>query len=187
MVAQVKPAQTEERELVRAVVRKDRKATAEFVSLHVDAVYSYVRHRLIPRIDSVDDLVQEVFLAAWRSLEDFRGESSLESWLLGIARHKVEDYYRSCLRQPVSFEDEPEGDPPLDLDLDEHLDRARLQEKTRKVLEGLPEVYSLVLLWRYWEHRSANEMAAQCGKSEKAIERILARAREAFKRRWRDA
>jgi RNA polymerase sigma-70 factor (ECF subfamily) len=185
-VTQVKPARTEERELVRAVVCKDRKATAEFVSLYSDAVYSYVRHRLIPRIDLVDDLVQEVFLAAWGSLEAFRGESTLESWLLGIARHKVEDYYRSRLQQPVSFEDEPEENVTLDLALDEQLDRARLQEKTRKVLEGLPEIYSLALLWRYWERRSANEMAGQCGKSEKAIERILARARQAFKRRWTD-
>ena len=109
------------------------------------------------------------------------------SWLLGIARHKVEDYYRSRLREAVSFDDEKGEAPIFDLGLDEHLDRARLQEKTRKVLEALPEIYSLALLWRYWEHRSAQEMATESGKSEKAIERILARAREAFKRRWTDA
>jgi DNA-directed RNA polymerase specialized sigma24 family protein len=41
-----------------------------------------------------------------------------------------------------------------------------------------------VLLWRYWEHRSAAEMAAATGKTEKAIERLLYRARKAFRMKW---
>jgi DNA-binding GntR family transcriptional regulator len=39
----------DERELVAAVLRKDRKAAAQFVAAHIDAVYSYARHRLAPR------------------------------------------------------------------------------------------------------------------------------------------
>src|SRR5438094_3564228 len=90
-----------DKELAAAILRKDRKATAEWVSLYADSVYTYVRRRLVPRADRVDDVVQEVFLAAWESLGQFegKGNSSLGSWLLGIARHKVEDYYRRCLRQ----------------------------------------------------------------------------------------
>lgn len=179
--------QTGDTALVEAVLRKDRKATAEFVALYADAVHSYVRQRLIPRADLIDDLVQEVFLAAWESLSYFRGDSPLRSWLLGIARHKVEDYYRSRLRAPEALP-EDEGSVPESLliepRLDEFLDRERLQARTRHVLESLPETYSLALLWRYWEKRSAQEMAAQTGKTEKAIERLLARAREQFRRRW---
>ena len=51
---------------------------------------------------------------------------------------------------------------------------------------GLPEVYSIALLWRYWEKRSAREMALATGRTEKSIERILARARALFKKRWND-
>src|SRR6516225_2716979 len=102
-----------DRELVAEILSKDRKATAEFVARYADHVYAYVRRRLIPRADLVDDLVQEVFLAAWESLDKFRGDSSLRSWLLGIARHKVEDHYRSQLRElPIGEEDEVEGDGP---------------------------------------------------------------------------
>ena len=53
-------------------------------------------------------------------------------------------------------------------------------------LHSLPETYSTPLLWRYWEHRSAAEMAERTGKTVKAIERLLARARSEFKRRWLD-
>src|SRR6516165_12705768 len=96
-----------DRELVAEVLRKDRKATAEFVDRYADHVYGYVRRRLIPRADLADDLVQEVFLAAWESLDKFRGDAPLRSWLLGIARHKVEDHYRKRLRE-LQFQDEDE-------------------------------------------------------------------------------
>src|SRR5687767_5615086 len=98
-------------ELVRAILERDRKATAEFVSLYGDAIYSYVRRRLLPRADLVDDLVQDVFVAALGNLAAFAGTSSLRTWLLGIARHKIEDYYRECLRQPAPLSDlEEDGD-----------------------------------------------------------------------------
>lgn len=173
--------------LVAAVLQRDRKATAEFLSLHADSIYSYVRSRLIPRADLVDDVFQEVFLAAWQGLAGFRGASSLRSWLLGIARHKVEDYYRLKLREALPIETE-EGDPlPLILEpeLDQAVDLWRLTRKVQQILGTLPEAYSLALLWRYWENCSAAEMAAKTGRIEKAVERMLARAREQFKSRWK--
>ncbi len=183
----ISPA-SDDSQLVAAVLRKDRKATAEFVSLHADHVYAFVRTRLIPRTDLVEDLVQEVFLAAWQNLEKFQGTSSLRSWLRGIARHKVEDYYRLRLREPVSIDGDDEDPLPIPVypEFDTLVDRKRLSEKIQRVLRSLPEIYCLTLLWRYWEDRSATEMAAQTGRTEKAVERLLARAREQFMRRWND-
>ena len=45
----------DDKELAAGVLRKDRKATAEWVSLYADSVYTYVRRRLVPRADRVDD------------------------------------------------------------------------------------------------------------------------------------
>jgi RNA polymerase sigma-70 factor (ECF subfamily) len=170
--------------LVDAVLRRDRKAAAELVDRYADAVYGYVRHRLAPRLDRVDDLVQEVFLAALASLAGFRGASPLRSWLLGIARHKVENYYRDQLRQPGPLVDD-EAEPLAELPVqDETLDRERAAHRTQRILRQLPEAYSLALLWRYWEGRSAREMADATGRTEKAIERMLARARARFRELW---
>lgn len=139
----------------------------------------------MPRTDAVEDLVQDVFIAAWQYLPGYRGQSPLASWLMGIARHKVEDHYRRRLRQWESWEDgspEPadQSAPPADL----VIDRRRMSEKAQRVLGELPEHYTAVLLWRYWEQRPAKEIAAATGRTEKAVERLLARARENFKRRW---
>jgi RNA polymerase sigma factor (sigma-70 family) len=69
-------------------------------------------------------------------------------------------------------------------DIQESLDRDRMRQKTQRVLQELPDQYRLVLLWRYWEKASAREMALKTGKTEKAIERLLARARADFRERW---
>ena len=177
----------EEQALLGAVLAKDRKAAAEFVSRYADPVYAYVSRRLAPRRDLVEDVVQDVFLAALQKLATFAGQSSIVGWLLGIARHKVEDVYRAKLREPDPLPDD--GDAPgagstVDPGLDELIDAARAEEKTRRILERLPAAYSAALLWRYWEQRSIREMAAQTDKTEKAIERLLARARISFRRLW---
>jgi RNA polymerase sigma-70 factor, ECF subfamily len=172
--------------LVAEILRKDRKATAEFVERFADCVYSYVRRRVMPQAEAVEDLVQEVFLAAWNSLGSFRGEASLRHWLLGIARHKIEDYYRKRLREPEVPEEIDEELPELVVipKYEDELDRAANLEKTYRVLAKLPENYGLVLLWRYLEQRSASEMARLTGRTEKAIERLLARARDHFRKEW---
>jgi RNA polymerase sigma-70 factor (ECF subfamily) len=176
-------------ELAAAVLRKERKATAEFVNRFSNGQYAYLHRRLVPRTDLVDDLLQEIFLAALVSLERFQGRSSLRAWLHGIARHKVEDHYRQQLRHPEGVPDddlESESALALEPPFDESLDRERLETRTRQVLESLPDPYRAALLWRYWEGRNAQEMAMRTGKSEKAIERLLARARQQFRRRWKD-
>jgi RNA polymerase sigma-70 factor (ECF subfamily) len=175
---------TSDQQLVADILRRDRKATAQFVAQHSDAIYAYVRHRLSPRTDLVDDTVQDVFVAALGSLAHFRGTSSLRAWMLGIARHKVEDFYRRQLRAPEQLDNEnaePAADTPLP---DEALDRQRAQVRTQTVLRQLPEQYSLALLWRYWENRSVRDIAEATGRTEKAIERTLARARARFRALW---
>lgn len=168
---------------------RDRKATARFVAEHSDAIYGYVRFRLAPRRELTDDVVQEVFLAAWKNLDSYRGQSSLRTWLLGIARHKVEDVYRQRLREPDPLDPQeppseiPESQPHLDFVLDRESAEARIQE----ILRALPEHYGMVLLWRYWEERSIRDIALAVGRTEKSIERTLARARSLFRRRWEDA
>jgi RNA polymerase sigma factor (sigma-70 family) len=181
-VVESSPAQSDERELIASVVRKDRKAAARLVAAHIDTVYSYVRHRLSPHADLVDDVVQDVFLAALNGLAAFEGQSSLRTWLIGIARHKIEDIYRQRLRTALVLDLDGTEDEPTayEIPLDEQIDKARAGAKARRVLDRMPERYALILLWRYWEQRSA----AAIGTTEKSVERLLARARAKFKELW---
>ncbi len=167
-----------------AILDRDRKAIADLVSLHADAIYRFIYHRL-DRREAVDDLVQDVFLAALNAIGTFRVESSLRTWILSIARHKIADYHRARLRSLV-FEDADtrSDEPATDMRIDELVDRRRLEEHARAVLATLSDSYRAVLVCRYWDQRSVGEIAEMSGKSEKSVERLLARARQQFKRRW---
>jgi RNA polymerase sigma-70 factor, ECF subfamily len=172
--------------LAKAVLDRDRKAAAEFVQQLTGPVHQFVFRRLFPRTNAVDDLVQEILFAGWRGLSRYQGESSLTSWILGIARFKVADHYRAILRDSVGLGDESEGmevvdsAPPPDkaADLQSHAETAA------EILAGLKEEYRLVLRWRYWDESSAREMAKELGRSEKSVERLLARARAAYAVSW---
>ncbi|HEY3202131.1 MAG TPA: sigma-70 family RNA polymerase sigma factor [Thermoanaerobaculia bacterium] len=182
-------AASPDRPLLDAIRDGDRKEIARFVDLHADAVYRFVHHRL-DRPEALDDLVQEIFLAAWRALPHFRGESEVGTWLLGIARHKIGDYYRDRLRNldlsAVIDEDSLPESLRIAPTVDERIDGQRREARTRQILSTLPDPYRAVLVWRYWDQRSSAEMAAISGHTEKSIERLLARARALFRRRWND-
>ena len=180
-------AVTDERRLVASVLEKDRKATADFVDKCADWAYPFLRRRLVPRPEVVEDVLQEILLAAWQALPTYRGNSGLQSWVLGIARHKIDDYYRKRIREEdLSEEEDSAVEPATAPMVEQQLDSAAQQEKVQKILACLPETYALALIWRYRDEKSAREMAQLSGKTEKAMERLLARARENFRTRWND-
>jgi RNA polymerase sigma-70 factor (ECF subfamily) len=183
--AAAEPVPVADLRLVGEVLAKDRKATAEFVARCTDWVYPLVCYRLSPRAELVEDIMQEILLAAWRNLRNFRGDASLRSWVTAIARHKVEDYYRKRIRaMEIEEQDGDAAEPSVVPMLERQLDSAKQRQRLRETLTLLPEAYGIALLWRYHDGKSVREMAQLTGKTEKAMERLLARAREHFRRRW---
>ncbi len=61
-------------------------------------MYRYVLARC-SRPDVAENLVQEAFLAALRSRESYSGKSTERTWLMGILKHKLMDYYRTRMRE----------------------------------------------------------------------------------------
>lgn len=170
-------------QLAAAVLARDRKATARLVELHTDAVYRYVWRRLNPRLEMVDDIVQESFVAAWKALRTYTGESSLQTWLIGVARFKVEDHYRRTLGRSL-LEMETGEDIPGNEDLQASVEGAEQAARVLSVLSKMSYDYAIALRWRYWEGRPAKEIAMASGRTEKAVERLLARARQQFREKW---
>ena len=60
---------------------------------HGDALFRFALLRTSRR-DIAEDLVQETLLAAWRSRDGFRRDSSERTWLVGILKNKIRDHYR---------------------------------------------------------------------------------------------
>lgn len=132
----------------------------------------------------VDDLVQESLLEAWRGRASFRGEASLLTWVLGIARRRALARRRSSARREEilrALRALEEAPVPADL-----LGEEETARRVRAALEEIEPAYAEVLALRYLEGRTPREIAGALGESEKAVESRLHRAREALRDRLKE-
>jgi len=110
-------AQCSDTELVERSRRGDEVAFAALVTRHKPVVFSFLRYALPSREDA-EDVTQETFVRAYLSLARFRGESTFVTWLLGIARHCIQSYWRArCVTESVDDTPPKEAESLPDVEL----------------------------------------------------------------------
>ena len=80
---------------------KDKPDPTTWVDAHGDVLYRYALLR-VKDTHVAEDLVQETFISALEGLAAFKGGSSVRTWLVGILKHKILDYFRRSTREIVS-------------------------------------------------------------------------------------
>lgn len=86
--------------LVRAAAVGDREAFEVIVERYGPAMHDYAR-RVLRDPGDAEEAVQDAFVAAWRALPGFRGESRLKTWLFSLTQHKAIDLGRRSRAVPV--------------------------------------------------------------------------------------
>lgn len=144
--------------LVGAACDGDRSAFGLLYHRYARMVHGILLCRVPPR--EVDDLVQEVFLAALRQLPSLREHSRFGGWLATITRNRANDYYRR--RGTADKATEPLEDEHTQSSATDH---ATEQEAamTLAVLRMLPETYREPLMLRLVEGMTGPEIAARIG------------------------
>jgi RNA polymerase sigma-70 factor (ECF subfamily) len=172
-------------DFVRRVVSGDEEAIRIFFERYADPLFAFIFHHLDSTRQEAEEVWQTTLLAATNSLSTYRGEGKLFSWLCAIARHKIIDYRRRGGYSADVFSDLPSqrlsdsiGSAPLPEDI-------LLEQATRmlvvKALAELPDDYRLSLVERYVHERSVREISELLGRSYKATESLLSRARSSFR------
>ena len=146
---------------------------------HLPTVFNRVRY-VIPEAD-VEDVTQEVFIAAMKSLNAFRGESLFSTWLRALTNFKVAEYYRRKNRKQVPREApiiEAEMLPDESADLHPE-DRIAL----RKSLASLPEKYQDVILLRFADGMQFDEIAKTMHSNLETTKSLFRRAVAALRKK----
>ncbi|HEU4796556.1 MAG TPA: sigma-70 family RNA polymerase sigma factor [Pyrinomonadaceae bacterium] len=136
--------------LVKAVLEGDREGFGQLYGLYAPLVHGILLAR-VPRAE-VDDLVQDIFLHAFKKLHTLRDESAFGPWIAMIARNRAVDYHRRS-RATVEITDDLCGSD-------------KQQSKAAEVLElirGLPEAYRETLVLRLVEGMTGPEIATRTG------------------------
>lgn len=140
-------------------------------------VYGYLLARC-GRKALAEDLAAETFLAAVQECRRTRTDPTV-GWLVGIARHKLADHWRALAREErglhvvASQQESESGTDPWDEEIDALLAREVLREQS--------PLHRAALTLRYLDGLPVGEVAGVLGRSERATESVLARARTAFR------
>ena len=73
----------------------------ELVSNYSDELYSWAYHKTKQK-EAAQDLVQETFIVAYEKLDQFKNKSSIKTWLFGILKNKIADYFRTLVKQNIT-------------------------------------------------------------------------------------
>jgi RNA polymerase sigma-70 factor (ECF subfamily) len=147
---------SEDEVLVRRFQRGEEAAFDELVDRHRRRVFA-LACRLVGELEA-DDLAQEVFLAAYRSLATFRGDSSFSTWLYRITVHICSHHLRRR-RLPTTDLEEEYADARSDHDPVRVVLRGELKERVRQAIDALPYKLRLVLVLRDMHGLSYEEIA----------------------------
>jgi RNA polymerase sigma-70 factor (ECF subfamily) len=173
----------DETRLIEKSRQGDAEAFTQLVSAHQGRVRAYVGGT-IHRPEVVDDLAQEVFLSAFRSLDSYKAEAPFGVWLLGIARHKtlmhLRHEVRRLARETKALDLVLAHLNVQSLEADEMLISRREQEiaALQRCLASLPGGGADLIADRYFRARSIAEMAQASGKREGTIRMSLLRLRQ---------
>jgi RNA polymerase sigma-70 factor (ECF subfamily) len=168
-----------EHELLCALKVGDSAAVREWFSGYKPALERMISVKVAVLAD-VDEIVQQTFLNSLRQLPLFRGEASLKTWMYSIARHEVADYYRKKYAKKA-LQTLPLSDLLLSVPID---DAQATSQKVTEVLEKMSDRSRELLLQKYVDGKQVMAIAAEFGKSVKAIESELFRARGEFRVLW---
>lgn len=178
-----RPAPTSESEEDRdaALVRRCRNGDLESYGLLVQRHQTRVT-ALVSRIlgttaspDDVDDAVQDVFVQAWRALPRFRNEARFSTWLYRIATNMaIKQWHKNKRRALIVSEDDlPEGarqalasSAPAP---EAEAERRARDLALRRAIETLPEKQRTVVLLRYFEDCSCEEIGQMLGCSSGTV------------------
>ena len=136
--------------LVGAALEGDRDGFGRLYGLYAPLVHGILLAR-VPR-GEVDDLVQDIFLHAYRKLDTLRDKAAFGPWIAMIARNRAVDFYRRT-RETVEITDDVRGSNTSDARANEILE----------LIRSLPDAYRETLVLRLVEGMTGPEIAARTG------------------------
>ena len=161
-----------EASLVRAVRAGDRDAFGRLYSLYAPMVHGILLAR-VPWAE-VDDLVQDVFLVAFRKVRMLRDYNAFGGWIAMIARNRAHDFHRRSkkteeLPQDIAVQNETEANTDA--------------ERILSIVQALPDAYRETLVLRLVEGMTGPEIASRTGLTPASVRVNLHRGMKLLRER----
>jgi len=157
--------------MVRQVLRGNRSAYADLVQAHQGRALACAHH-LCGDFETAQDIAQEAFVAAYRSLPDLQDPAAFGAWLHGIVRNLCRKHAAKRPPPMVSLEQDPVPEPAAPPNRDIEME---------SLLQTLPLADREVLAARYLQELDYEEIAQMLGISVNNVRVRCFRARQALR------
>ena len=162
-------SEIEEKELHRLLLlpQTRRGALEQVVRQYRQQLYWTVR-RVVISHDDADDIIQNVWLKAWKNLDHFRQDAHISTWLYRIAVNESLDFLRKKKLQTIFDADDLAGITER-LVADNYFDGDHTQQLLQQAIAQLPDVQRMVFTLRYYDEMKYSEMSKLLNTSEGAL------------------
>ena len=145
-----------------------RRAFNEVISRYSEPLYWQIR-RMVQSHDDASDLLQNTYLKAWQSIENFRGDAKFSTWLYKIAiNESITFLAQERRRQNISLDDQAASLAAI-IEADTNIDGDRLAMRLRQAIASLPEKQRLVFNMKYYDDLKYEEIYQILGTSVGAL------------------
>jgi RNA polymerase sigma-70 factor (TIGR02943 family) len=166
----------------------------KWIDLYADYLFNYTISRVNDR-EIAQDLVQDTFLAALKSMKNFKGEANERTWLISILKRKIIDYYRKInsnkgkaeVRITSNNDSETDGDwleervaDPFDKTAEDTMQNTELGEAIFKCLSKLPEKQAEIFRMKTIEGLETEDICKELNITSSNLWVIIHRARTAM-------
>jgi RNA polymerase sigma factor (sigma-70 family) len=169
--------------LVRRALTGDQQAFTQLVERYKDPVYN-LAYRMLGNQTEAEDVAQETFVKAYTQLGTYKDTHKFSTWLLSIASHLAIDLLRRRRFVAMPLEDTPvvEWVPDAGAGPEEAALIEEQHDEMQHLLRQLPEKYRSVVVLRYYQDMSYEEIAAALHLTPALVKARLHRARELLAR-----
>ena len=164
-----------EAELIAAAQRGDRRAFDSLVGSYRPLLRGLLARR-VENAESVDDILQETWMAAWTKLPEYTHRSRFKAWLFGIAVHKVGDHHRSRARS-MAEQFTPEIERTMTTQNDPYA-AVDMRDALNSVLAQLPEAQREVIELYYYAGLTLPEIAETLKRNQNTVKYQFYRAHD---------
>jgi RNA polymerase sigma factor (sigma-70 family) len=169
-------------ELIEGIRRSNEADFNLLYERYFQRVYSFAYLRLHNRADT-EEVVQDVFTAVFRSIEAYRGQSSLLAWIYGIAKNTVNNHIRRAKAHEQRIERAEAELERSSYSMDsctpeEHLSLRRCEEAIQERLAALSDWHTEVFVLRHFEDLPIDEIAQRVSRSNDAVRSSLYRVKK---------
>lgn len=178
-----KEVELSDNELIRIVREGNQERFVEVIDRYQGKLFAYL-YRLIGNREEAQDLLQDVFIKAFRNLNSYDTERKFSSWIYRIAHNEAVNHIkRKSLKRFIPWESITSTKDKLEASsIEEGADKAWLRKEqgmeVEKAVKALPFKYRQVLVLRYYSDKSYEEISEILGRPVNTVGTLINRAKK---------